>query len=223
MDMIINHRKAMTFASMALSLIFPRVPELDPDISPALVGRLVKPGNVVIEVGSNKGGLTMLISAIVGSTGKVIAIEPNPFSYAILSFHCRRSSNVIRLGLAVGAFEGEASLFLRGPTDKAASLLSGSSNPLRIGIKFTTLDILIERLGLVPDVVFIDAEGAELDVLNGAHKTLDSFVSLVVVLRRTGLTKFDDAIELMRIKKFKPIPLTTDSSGLGLYLFRQVT
>jgi hypothetical protein len=102
----------MTFASMALSLIFPRVPELDPDISPALVGRLVKPGNVVIEVGSNKGGLTMLISAIVGSTGKVIAIEPNPLSYAILSFHCRRSSNVIRLGLAVGAFEGEATCFL---------------------------------------------------------------------------------------------------------------
>jgi len=37
------------------------------------------------------------------------------------------------------------------------------------------------------------------------------------------LTKFDDVVELMRIKKFKPIPLTTDSSGLGLYLFRQVT
>jgi len=213
----------MTFASMALSLIFLRVPELDPDISPALVGQLVKPGNVVIEVGSNKGGLTMLISAIVGSTGKVIAIEPNPLSYAILSFHCRRSSNVIRLGLAVGAFEGEASLFLSGPTDKAASLLSGSSNPVRIGVKLSTLDVLIERLGLVPDVVFIDAEGAELDVLNGAHKTLDSSVSLVVVLRRTGLTKFDDVVELMRIKKFKPIPLTTDSSGLGLYLFRQVT
>jgi hypothetical protein len=82
---------------------------------------------------------------------------------------------------------------------------------------------LIERLGLVPDVVFIDTEGAELDVLNGAHKTLDSSVSLVVVLRRTGLTKFDDVVELMRIKKFKPIPLSTDSSGLGLYLFRQVT
>ncbi|MBV9812943.1 MAG: FkbM family methyltransferase, partial [Acetobacteraceae bacterium] len=50
----------------------------------AVIRRLLRPGMGVIDVGANIGYFTMLAASLVGSTGYVIAIEPNPDNAKLL-------------------------------------------------------------------------------------------------------------------------------------------
>jgi hypothetical protein len=43
------------------------------------VQELLRPGSVYVNVGSNFGYYVALAGAIVGDTGKVVAVEPNPY------------------------------------------------------------------------------------------------------------------------------------------------
>src|SRR4051794_18040117 len=49
----------------------------EPAVS-AVLERYVRPGMAVVDIGANVGYLTMLLASLVGSSGIVIAIEPNP-------------------------------------------------------------------------------------------------------------------------------------------------
>ncbi len=49
-----------------------------------LLQRLVRAGNVVADVGANIGYHTLILSRLVGPSGKVFAFEPNPLSRARL-------------------------------------------------------------------------------------------------------------------------------------------
>jgi FkbM family methyltransferase len=50
-----------------------------------LFKKVVKPGNVVVDLGANIGYFTLLASKLVGSNGKVFAFEPEPKNYSYLS------------------------------------------------------------------------------------------------------------------------------------------
>lgn len=52
-----------------------------------LFERLVRPGQVVWDVGANAGFYTLLASRLVGSTGSVVAIEPLPRNLSYLRRH----------------------------------------------------------------------------------------------------------------------------------------
>jgi FkbM family methyltransferase len=51
----------------------------------ALIQKLVKKDNIVVDVGSNVGLYTKYLSDLVGINGKVISIEPIPYTFGILS------------------------------------------------------------------------------------------------------------------------------------------
>ena len=59
-------------------------------------------GDVIVEVGAGRGEDTLAFSRAVGKTGRVIAIEAHPGTYAILRRFCRLNglSNVTPLHLA---------------------------------------------------------------------------------------------------------------------------
>lgn len=46
-----------------------------------LVKRICKPGYVAVDVGANIGTLTLIMGELVGESGRVIAIEPQPEEY----------------------------------------------------------------------------------------------------------------------------------------------
>src|SRR5277367_492175 len=50
----------------------------------ALIRRHLRPGMTFIDVGANKGDFTVLAAQLVGKSGTVISIEPEPENHSIL-------------------------------------------------------------------------------------------------------------------------------------------
>lgn len=134
--------------------------------------QLIKPGDVVLDVGAHVGYFTMLAARLVGRQGRVIAFEPLPVNLAYLRQHQRvnRLDNVDILPLAVGGTQREMTLALRGGSGRGR-LESGRHAGPRVRV--TSLDALL-RSGRLPEPDFIkmDVEGAETEALQGAAELL---------------------------------------------------
>jgi len=55
-----------------------------------LVTRLLKPGQVFIDVGANAGYYSLIASHLVGESGQVVAFEPEQTNFALLSENLKR-------------------------------------------------------------------------------------------------------------------------------------
>jgi predicted methyltransferase len=62
----------------------------EPEVT-AVFGRVLRPGDVVIDVGANVGWFTLLAASLVGPGGKVVACEPGPDNLAKLQANIDRS------------------------------------------------------------------------------------------------------------------------------------
>jgi FkbM family methyltransferase len=159
------------------------VDAVEPGKTRALLS-IVKPGHVVFDIGANIGYYTVLASQQVGPTGRVVAFEPLARNVSYLYRHVRlnRAENVRLIPLGCSDRTGVA-LFRRGPDYATGSLTRGprSSSALDELVGVTTVDDVVQELGLVPNVLKIDVEGAEERVLKGAARTLDAAHPAVLV------------------------------------------
>jgi FkbM family methyltransferase len=132
--------------------------------------RIIRPGDVIYDVGAHYGYYTLLSSALAGPPGKVLAFEPSPANIAKLQRHLdlNQCRNVTVLDLALSDHEGTARF------DNQAGSGTGHLSPEGgIEVKLTTLDALASRFP-APKVLKIDCEGAEVEVLKGGEKTIRS-------------------------------------------------
>ena len=136
--------------------------------------RLIKPGNVVVDIGANWGLHSLYLSRLVGKMGRVIAIECFPPALAELRWHlgANRCKNVTVVPTALADREGHA-FFVPGESAYTGRLAESSKvaqkNAIEVPVR--TLDGLLESLQLpVPTMVKIDVEGSESRVLEGAER-----------------------------------------------------
>ena len=171
----IQHTRVPAIFVLLLSPILLRV-GADPEFAETF--DLISPGDIVVEIGSNVGGLTEALSRTVGLEGHVYAIEPNILAFHVLRLRMRKARNVTCVNVGIDQTEGKGLLFMGGPTDKGASL-STNHRGLRgymTEVPLMTLDKLIDALHLNRlSVVLMDAEGYELRILKGGHRTLTDF------------------------------------------------
>jgi FkbM family methyltransferase len=130
--------------------------------------KIIRPGDVVFDVGAHYGYYTLLSSALTGPQGKVFAFEPSPGNIPRLRKHLdiNHCNNVIVLELALSDHEGTARF-----DNQAGSGTGHLATDGRIEVKITSLDIISSRLP-VPNVLKIDCEGAEIEVLKGGENTI---------------------------------------------------
>jgi FkbM family methyltransferase len=130
---------------------------------------ILKPGDVFVDVGANFGLFSILAASKVGSTGRVIAIEPHPELYRRLCFNARINAfeQIAAFRTAVGEIVGEAVLHIARDSDLAKSSLSHSSNGQKNIIVPVTLLSNILTQASVPhvDALKVDVEGYEDRVL----------------------------------------------------------
>lgn len=145
----------------------------EPDVTAVFRDRL-RPGMHVVDIGANIGYYTMLSASLVGPSGSVTAIEPNPNSAKLLEASRRANSfdNVKVLQVAAGRDLGllvlhgsYGNVMTSAAPDDAAALLNSTTVP---SIK---LDDLIPRNKKI-DLVKIDVEGAEYNALLGASELI---------------------------------------------------
>ncbi len=148
---------------------------------------IVKPGMKVIDIGAHFGLFSTFTSKLAGPTGKIICFEPTPGTYDILKKtlalnHC---DNVTPIQAAVSDKEGVASFFV-GDVEgcNSNSLIDndlGGVEKKGKEIKTVTIDGVSSQYSMIPDLIKIDAEGAELDVLKGAMNTLKQHKPVMII------------------------------------------
>jgi FkbM family methyltransferase len=137
--------------------------------------RDLKPGDVFLDVGCHYGIYSVLASKLVGSTGRVFAVEPHPGTLEILreNLSLNGSENVHVLNVALTDTTGSLAL----------SYNENGSHRQRASDAISTVHIVQAVSGdellthsPVPTVIKIDVEGHEFAVLCGLKRTLSKSV-----------------------------------------------
>ncbi|HEY1332413.1 MAG TPA: FkbM family methyltransferase [Actinomycetota bacterium] len=143
--------------------------------------RLLRPGDVLYDVGAHVGFYTLLGARTVGPKGRVVAFEPFPRNLAFLRRHLRlnRVANATVVAAAVGDAAGTAA-FSEGPgADRPTTAVAASSmGRLDPGgphaVPVVRLDEVVDRGDVpAPTALKIDVEGGEVGVLAGAERLLE--------------------------------------------------
>lgn len=128
-------------------------------------------GDTVLDIGAYVGMFTVKASLIVRESGQVIAIEPSQLNLKYLHQNIAGLNNVRVVPMAISSYSGRGKLDISGATPCNYLLPPSSLKPTNVGV--TTIDDLVQLLNLLKvDYIKIDAEGAEIDILNGALETL---------------------------------------------------
>lgn len=172
--------------------------------------RELKHGSTFVDVGANVGYYTTLASRQVGSSGRVIAFEPQESVLAILRRNVEHNEcrNVTVVPRAVGASKGTATLWEVSATNDGQATLSlrdgETGRALDASVEVTTLAAELNSLAVSSiDVLKVDVEGGEFGVLSGADLvgSLAPRVMLLEVideyLARFGSTAAD-LVEMLR-------------------------
>lgn len=119
-----------------------------------------KPGDTIVDVGAGIGSEVYYYSKMVGKTGRVIAIEAHPVTFACLREFCEvnKLDNVVALHVAVGDCDG--SVMIDDRADHVANSIMGTKAGSPVPLK--TLDRILEEQGLGEiDFLKMNIEGAE--------------------------------------------------------------
>jgi FkbM family methyltransferase len=142
----------------------------------AALAKVLKPGMTFIDIGANIGHHTCIGAELVGSSGRVLAIEPQASvrKRLLSNVELNRYSHVTVSSYAIGDKVKAAKLYhLYDANDGAATLGTVAGADFE-EVQVVPMLQVTEKLGLASaDVVKIDVEGAEYEVLRGAEGFFD--------------------------------------------------
>lgn len=151
---------------------------------------VLEPGWTVVDIGANVGYYTLPASQKVGATGRVIAFEPEPSNVEHLHKHLRANgfSNVVVEPMAILDQPGEVRLYCGTDSGIHSTVRERLTKALGnyLNVQATTLDEYCQAHGLKPDLIKVDAEGAELKVLAGMTRTLQQSPKIHLFLELYG-------------------------------------
>src|SRR5215468_10717247 len=132
----------------------------------------LKPESVFFDVGAHMGLYTLYAAK---RCKAVHCFEPVPGTNAVLAHNVQRNrlTNVTVCNFALSDAEAEVEMFEGSADNLGASSLAVSGLTARVyKIKARSVDSYVSETGVVPDVIKMDVEGAEILVLRGARKML---------------------------------------------------
>lgn len=125
-------------------------------------------GSVVVDVGANVGYYTLLASKAVGETGKVIAVEPDPTSFALLErnvqMNAAKNVTLIRKGLSDRRATGR--LYLDSENKGDHRLFLEDAIKPSVSVELVPYNE-IDASASAPSLIKIDVQGWEAQALSG--------------------------------------------------------
>jgi FkbM family methyltransferase len=140
---------------------------------------------VFFDIGANYGLHSLLLAAHGVHT---VSFEPNPTCHGFLKDACALNGIACEIEpLALDDSSGERDIWFPetmtwcGGLDRASVDEVHGEHPVHhLRVQALTLDEYVQRRGLQPDLIKIDAEGSELRILRGGLQTLRSARPLVI-------------------------------------------
>lgn len=171
-----------------------------------LMSQSIGEGDTFIDVGAHHGYYTLMASRRVGERGRVLAFEPAPGNFAVLSQHLKwnRLDWVEICQSAVGSENG----FLKFATGTGTGT-GHLSEDGDIEVSVVRLDDEVLRRQLTPTHIKIDVEGAELSVLQGATQTLRKF-SPILFLSTHGAEVHAECCDYLKSLGYQLAPILGD-------------
>ena len=174
------------------------------------LGELLHEGDWALDVGANVGHYALRMSELVGATGRVVAFEPVPETFALLAANARQfpHENVSLLNVAASDVAGIAGFDI-------PSLEAGMPNyyqaHMSASASLSVMTLPIDALSIPYRVALakIDVEGHELAVIRGMRKLLQRDHPVLIVE-----TFGQEVIELLRTFEYSGERLPGSSNVL---------
>lgn len=179
---------------------------------------LIKPGDTILEVGANYGYYTLKMAQKVGARGRIITYEANPAVYRMLaeSIKLNKLENVVQAkALAASDKPFTSKLAYNINNIGGGYLLHSHADFEKIcvngmicePITAVKLDDDLTDLSSV-DLIRIDAEGSEVNILQGAAKLLARSPNAVIIMEWSPnmISRYGNAVQFeafLRQKGFK--------------------
>jgi FkbM family methyltransferase len=146
----------------------------------------LKPGMKVVDIGAHIGLFSACSSQLTGTQGKTICFEPTPGTFSILkkTLRLNHCDNVIAVQAAVADKEGKATFYIShtaGCNSNSLVMNKPEKELSAYDVILVTLDSISAQYSFKPDLIKIDAEGAELDVLKGGYKTMHNHKPVLIL------------------------------------------
>ena len=161
----------------------------------ALRGRSLRSGARVFDIGAHQGVVAMMLAREVGSSGHVLAVEPNPHNAAVARKNKELNAMTQLEILEAAVSDRSGTVTFNQGLD--GQLDDGTGAGGRLAVASTTLDALAERYGM-PSFVMIDVEGAECLVLAHGARVLQSGADFAVEVHvNHGLEKLSGSVDTL--------------------------
>jgi FkbM family methyltransferase len=144
--------------------------------------RLVRPGDVVLDIGANIGAHTLPLARLVGDSGKVIAFEPTQFAFekllANIALNNGLSARISPLQMMLVAEPSSTvpeAIYSSWPLEDSDDVHEQHRGRLMdtSGARAAPLDDVLDELGIRHvNFIKLDVDGSEDAVLGGARETL---------------------------------------------------
>lgn len=152
---------------------------------------LMKPGMIVYDLGAESGDFTAWYHLLVGEYGTVVPVEPSPPYWPSIRAHWEGNNLPPLRGWFPGFASFDDGLVPEVQDERYRTIFPGgdgwplaSHGPVIPDFGFRhlaqqahhtprlSLDTMVEHVGLIPDAIVMDIEGAELMALMGANRLL---------------------------------------------------
>ena len=175
----------------------------------AAMATAIGSGDVVWDIGANLGRYTRLALDLVGDDGRVVAFEPVPECFELLSRTFAGEDRVQLVNSALGASAGTAGMLME--SDRLASTHriaaprppGHDAEPGMQQVEMVSGDHFAAAANRVPTVLKIDVEGHEAQVLAGMRHTLGEaqLLHVFVEVHFALLEAAGDAMAPLRIEQ----------------------
>ncbi len=186
------------------------------------IANYLKNGDTFIDVGANNGYFSLLAAGIVGSTGRIISIEPQSESYARLvkNIQINNIRNIVPFRLSASNTTQSMSIFFPEGGSGLTSMLNNKVGLHSEKVMAYPLDLLIKDSYLNnKTIIKIDVEGYEHEVLQGASNLICQNDIVIVfeyfkyaIFNRNR--KYDSVIDYLHNMNFE-IHLLSNDGSLG--------
>jgi FkbM family methyltransferase len=174
---------------------------------------LIKPGDVIFDVGAMVGFFTLLSSRLTGPQGRVVAFEPLPRNLTYLDRHLDLNDvpNVTVVRAAVYSSGGEVAFT---PADLPS--MGRISEEGSLTVRSVRLDDLVSKGQIAPpNLIKMDIEGGEVEALSGAKDVLGS-ARPSIVLSTHGEQALTECTDFLRDRGYSIEPFAGHSELICL-------